>query len=74
MSTTWEQLEGAALSLARAGAIKDRLVQAFRNHLAEVNTDELPESLRPQFRACLLQRRRAPCVTEVANEHYVGTA
>ena len=28
MSTTWEQLEGAALSLARAGAIKDRLVAA----------------------------------------------
>ena len=34
MSTTWEQLEGAALSLARAGSIKDRLTDAFRNHLA----------------------------------------
>jgi hypothetical protein len=63
MSTTWEQLEGAALSLARAGAIKDRLVQAFRNHLAEVNTEELPESLRPQFRAChdaLIRERPQP--------------
>ena len=52
MSTTWEQLEGAAVSLARSGSIKDRLADAFRNHLAQVNTDELPDKLRPQFRAC----------------------
>jgi hypothetical protein len=52
MSTTWEQLEGAALSLARSGSIKDRLADAFRNHLALVNADELPESLRAEFRAC----------------------
>jgi hypothetical protein len=63
MSTTWEQLEGAALSLARAGAIKDRLAEAFRKHLAEVDADELPESLRPQFRAChdaLIRERPQP--------------
>jgi hypothetical protein len=63
MSTTWEQLEGAALSLARAGPIKDRLAEAFRSHLAEVNTDELPESLRQQFRVChdaLIRERPQP--------------
>ena len=52
MSTTWEQLEGAALSLARSGPIKDRLAEAYRNHLALVKPDELPEALRAEFRAC----------------------
>jgi hypothetical protein len=52
MSTTWEQFEGAALSLVRSGAIKDRLADAYRNHLALVNAEELPEGLRAEFRAC----------------------
>jgi hypothetical protein len=52
MSTTWEQLEGAALSLARSGPIKDRLADAYRNHLAFVRAEDLPEALRAQFRAC----------------------
>jgi hypothetical protein len=52
MSTTWEQLEGAALSLARAGSIKDRLVDAYRHHLAQVNEEDLPDSLRAKFRDC----------------------
>jgi|GEM_PF-633528 len=52
MSTTWEQLEGAVLTLARSGAIKDRLADAFRNHLAQLNADDLPDTLRAEFRAC----------------------
>jgi hypothetical protein len=52
MSTTWEQLQGATLSLARSGAIKDRLADAYRNHLAQVNADDLPEGLRAEFRTC----------------------
>jgi hypothetical protein len=52
MSTTWEQLEGAALTLARSGTIKDRLADAYRNHLSLVNADELPEEVRGEFRAC----------------------
>ena len=52
MSTTWDQLEGAALSLARSGPIKDRLADAYRNYLAFVRVDELPEVLREEFRAC----------------------
>ena len=52
MSTAWEQLEGAALSLARSGPIKDRLADAYRNHLAWVNPEELPAALRADFRAC----------------------
>jgi len=52
MSTMCEQLEGAALALARSGSIKDRLAVAYRNHLALVNAEELPDGLRAQFRAC----------------------
>ena len=52
MSTAWEQLEGAALSLARSGPIKERLTDAYRNHLALVNAEELPDTLREEFRAC----------------------
>ena len=52
MSTTWEQLEGAALSLARSGSIKERLTDAYRNHLAFVNIEELPQALRASFLAC----------------------
>jgi len=52
MSTTWEQLEGAALSLARSGPIKDRLTDAYRNYLAFVRIEDLPEVLREEFRAC----------------------
>jgi hypothetical protein len=52
MSTAWQQLEAAALTLARSGTIKDRLADAWRNHLSLVNADELPEGLRAEFRAC----------------------
>lgn len=52
MNTTWEQLEGAALSLARSGSIKDRLADAYLKHLVQVNAEELPDPLRAQFRAC----------------------
>lgn len=52
MSTAWQQLEAAALALARSGPIKDRLADAYRNHLSLVVAEELPEGLRTEFRAC----------------------
>ena len=52
MNTAWQQLEAAALTLARSGPIKDRLADAYRNHLALVNAEDLPEGLRAEFRAC----------------------
>jgi hypothetical protein len=60
MNTAWEQLEGAALALARSGSIKDRLAEAYRNHLALVNVDELPQSLRAQFQGCQEALTREP--------------
>ena len=40
------------MTLARSGPIKDRLTDAYRNHLALVTAEELPEGLRAEFRAC----------------------
>jgi len=50
MSTTFERLQGATLSLARSAPIKERLTDAFRNHLALIEEDELPCELREEFR------------------------
>lgn len=60
MSTTWEQFEAAAVALARSGNIKDRLADAYRNHLALVNLDELPDALRAPLRACHEALTREP--------------
>ncbi len=60
MSTTWEKFQGATLSLARSGSIKDRLTDAYRNHLSAVAEDELPREIREQFHQvrCSLTRER----------------
>ncbi len=51
MSTTLDKFRGAALSLARSGSIKDRLTDAYRNHLSFVDESELPRDLVAEFRA-----------------------
>jgi hypothetical protein len=51
MSATLDKFQGAALSLARSGSIKDRLTEAYRNHLAFVDESELPKDLLEEFRA-----------------------
>lgn len=40
------------MSLVRSGPIKDRLADAYRNHLAFVRAADLPEALREDFRTC----------------------
>jgi hypothetical protein len=49
--STWDKFQGATMSLARSGSIKDRLAEAYRNYLAEIAEDELPRELRDEFRA-----------------------
>ena len=54
---------GRCRQLTRTGSIKDRLTDAFRNHLAHINAEELPEALRAEFRAChdaLIRERPLP--------------
>ena len=60
MSTTWEKFQGATLSLARSGSIKERLSDAYRNHLSAVAEEELPREIREQFHnvRCSLTRER----------------
>ncbi|MEJ0039961.1 MAG: hypothetical protein WDO68_28650 [Gammaproteobacteria bacterium] len=49
--TNWEIFQGATLSLARAGALKDRLTDAYRNHLSSVDETALPRELWDDFRS-----------------------
>src|SRR6185437_15775882 len=51
MSTTLDKFRDAALSLARSGPIKERLTDAYRNHLAFVDESDLPIELLEPFRA-----------------------
>jgi hypothetical protein len=60
MSTTFERLQGATLSLARSAHIKERLTDAFRNHLAFIEEDELPGELREEFRTLHHEVTREP--------------
>ena len=49
--TTWEIFQGATLSLARSGALKERLTDAYRNHLSWIDETELPREVREDFRS-----------------------
>ena len=49
MSRVYDRLESATLLLTRSGAIKDRLDGAWRQHLANLETDDVPRELRLQF-------------------------
>jgi hypothetical protein len=51
MSATWDRFHGAALLLAGAGPVKQRLADAFRTHLVELDVEELPRELRAEFRS-----------------------
>jgi hypothetical protein len=51
MNTAWEKFQGATLSLARSGALKDRITDAYRNHLSQVDESELPKEMRDDFRS-----------------------
>jgi len=49
MSENWEHLRRAALVLVGAGAMKQRLIEAYRCHLLAVHVDELPSPLEAEF-------------------------
>jgi hypothetical protein len=49
MSATWDRFHGAALLLAGAGPVKQRLADAFRKYLFDLEIDELPRELRAEF-------------------------
>lgn len=51
MNTTLGLFEAATLSLTRATPIKDRLTDAYRNHLVFVDEHDLPADVCEEFRA-----------------------
>ncbi|HTT01003.1 MAG TPA: hypothetical protein VMG11_02855 [Steroidobacteraceae bacterium] len=60
MSTAREKFQGALLALARSGHIKDRLAEAYRNHLADLAAEDLPEEIRADFHTVSSTLTREP--------------
>jgi hypothetical protein len=49
MSSAWEHLFAATVVLASSGSIKQRLLEAYRAHLATLDRDEVPKEIREEF-------------------------
>ena len=49
MMSAWENLHFATLELVRSTPIKQRLISAYRRHLASVAEDQLPDEARDSF-------------------------
>lgn len=49
MTRVYDRLESATLHLARAGAIKERLENAWRQYLAHIDAEVLPRDVRLLF-------------------------
>jgi hypothetical protein len=49
MVSAWDSLHSATLELVRSTPIKQRLICAYRRHLASVAEDELPNDARKSF-------------------------
>ncbi len=49
MTSVWESLHFATLELVRSTPIKQRLISAYRRHLASVAEDQLPNEARESF-------------------------
>jgi len=60
MNTTLDLFEAATLSLTRPTPIKDRLTDAYRNHLIFVDEHQLPTDLCEEFRALTHTLTREP--------------
>ena len=51
MSETWEHFHAAARLLVGAGPVKQRLIDAYRQHLASLRDTDLPELVANDFAA-----------------------
>lgn len=49
MDSTLDLLQRAALRLSQEGSIKDRLADAYAQHLSDLDAGELPEIVRAEF-------------------------
>jgi hypothetical protein len=60
MNTTLDLFEAATVSLTRPTPIKDRLTDAYRNHLAFVDERDLPTDVCEKFRVLTYTLTREP--------------
>ena len=51
MQTSWERFRDAVVVLAGGGPVKQRLLQAYQEHLLDLIPDDLPRELRGPFSA-----------------------
>ena len=51
MNGAWHRFRSAALLLARSGTVKERLQSAYRLHLADLDSTQLPAEIRGNFEA-----------------------
>jgi len=49
MISAWDSLHSATLELVRSTPIKQRLIAAYRRHLSQIPTDQLPLDARESF-------------------------
>lgn len=67
MDNLLDLLQQATVTLSQGGAIKDRLAEAYAAHLIQIDPEDLPEHLRPEFNAlCSAMRREQPQPRESA--------
>jgi hypothetical protein len=60
MPTHWERFREASVSLAGCGPVKQRLLHAYQQYLADLSPEELPRELRLPFAALTAALHRAP--------------
>lgn len=67
MDNLLDLLQQATVTLSQAGSIKDRLADAYAQHLIQIDSEDLPENLRADFDAlCTAMRRERPLPRESA--------
>lgn len=51
MASVWDSFLSAAQELCSAGSVKQRLIDAYARHLANLSSDDIPRELREDFAA-----------------------
>ncbi len=60
MTALWDVLHQAVLVLVGAGPVKQRLIEAYRDHLAAAREQDVPEPLRASLAALRAAMHAAP--------------
>lgn len=60
MAAHWDEFHAALQVLVGAGAVKQRLVDAYRRHLASLHEQDLPDAVRDRFATLHAAMHEAP--------------